>query len=111
MISLKGIRLGRKLQLAFLLMVGFTAVVGVKSAFDRSRMSAITDDLASRALGRVHTVASIGSEITESRAAALEVLTGLQLNHEDVAEAAKKRLAAIDVRLASHTREYLTLLS
>jgi len=43
-------------------------------------------------------VSAIGSGIAASRSAALEVLTGLQLHKADVAEQAKRTLAAAETR-------------
>jgi methyl-accepting chemotaxis protein len=104
--SFNELRFGSKLGLAFALILTFTAVVGISAVSKLSTMAAATDDIATRALGRVYRVSAIGASLSASRSAALEVLTGLQLHHADVAAEAKRTLAAIETVLKAHTDAY-----
>jgi methyl-accepting chemotaxis protein len=100
------LRFGSKLGLAFALIVASTAVVGISAVSRLSTMAAATDDIATHALGRVYRVSAIGASLSASRSAALEVLTGLQLHHADVAAEAQHTLAAIETQLKAHTDAY-----
>jgi methyl-accepting chemotaxis protein len=104
--SLNNLPFGRKLGLAFAVILTFTAVVGYSAVSRLSTMAAATDDIATRALGRVYHVSAIGAGISATRSAALEVLTGLQLHKDAVAVAAKTRLAAAETRLKTHIDAY-----
>ena len=105
------LRFGSKLGLAFAIILAFTAVVGISAVSKLSKMAAATDDIATHALGRVYQVSAIGTSLGANRSAALEVLTGLQLHHADVAADAKLTLAAVETRLKAHTDAYEAMIS
>jgi methyl-accepting chemotaxis protein len=105
------LRFGSKLALAFAVILTFTAVVGVSAVSKLSTMAAATDDIATRALGRVYRVSAIDASFSASRSAALEVLTGLQLHHDDVAAEAKRTLASAETRLKAHIDAYQPMIT
>jgi methyl-accepting chemotaxis protein len=107
----QNLRLGGKLQLTFLITVAMTAVVGVIAVLELTRMADITHDVAHKSLGRLHHIANIRAAIAQSRGAALEVLTGFQLMHDDVAQAAKQTLVTMDRRLETESAAYLPVVS
>jgi methyl-accepting chemotaxis protein len=109
--ALNDFRFGPKLGAAFAVILTFTAIVGFSAVANLTRMAATTDDIATRALGRVYRVSAIGSGIAASRSAALEVLTGLQLHKADVAEQAKRTLAAAETRLKAHIDAYQPMIA
>ncbi len=109
--ALNNFRFGPKLGAAFAVILTFTAVVGYSAVSHLSSMAATTDDIATRALGRVYRVSSIGAAISASRSAALEVLTGLQLHKADVAEGAKRTQAQAEARLKAHIDAYLPMIA
>jgi methyl-accepting chemotaxis protein len=104
-------RFGTKLGLAFAVLLAFTAVVGFSAVAHLSAMARMNDEIATRALGRVYRVSAIGATISADRSAALEVLTGLHLNKPEVAEGARKTLAAAEVRLKAHFDAYQPMIA
>ncbi len=105
------LRFGSKLGLAFAMILTFTAVVGISAVSKLSTMAASTDEIATRALGRVYRASAIGAGLSASRSAALEVLTGMQLHHDDVAAEAKRTLARAASRLKVHTDAYQSMIA
>ena len=105
------LRFGSKLGLAFAILLTLTAVVGLSAVSKLSTMAAATDDIATRALGRVYRVSAIGAGLAASRSATLEVLTGLQLHHDDVAADAKRSLARVETTLKAHVDAYQPMIA
>ena len=107
--SVNDIRIGSKLSLAFLSMLIFAGVIGGGGVIQLSRVARDADLIATEALASVYRVSSIGTNAAQSRAAALEVLTQLQLNYTGGADGAlrtrcgrdgnarqRRRVSAID---------------
>ena len=109
--SFNDLRFGPRLGLAFAVLLTFTAVVGFTAVSKLSTMAAATDDIATRALGRIYRVSSIGASLSTSRSAALEVLTGLQLHRAEAAEEAKRTLAGAETRLKAHADAYQPMIA
>jgi methyl-accepting chemotaxis protein len=94
--SLNNIRIGPKLFVALLTMLGFAGVIGFVAVTQLSRIAGDTDIIATESMASVHRVAEIRFDAAESRAAALEILTQLQLNYTSGADASAHALTDVE---------------
>ena len=97
--AINDLRLGIKLQVAFLCVLAFAGVIGLTAVAQLSKVAATTDKLATDSLGSVYRASQIGSEVAESRAVVLEILTRLQLNNTEGAKESSQALAGITARM------------
>ncbi len=102
------LRLGPKLQVAFLGVLAFAGIIGFTAVAQLSKVAATADKLATDSLGSVYLVSQIGSEVAESRAVVLEILTRLQLNN--TATDSTQALAAVAARMKVDSAAYEKLL-
>ncbi len=100
------LRLGPKLQISFLAVITFAGVIGLTAVAQLSKVATTTDRLATDTLGSVYRVSQIGSEVAESRATVLEILTRLQLNNTAGASESSQALAAVTARMKADTAAY-----
>ena len=73
-------RIGPKLLGSFLVMLAFAGVIGIVAVVQLSTVARNADFIATESMDSVYRVAGIRFNSALSRAAALEVLTQLQLN-------------------------------
>jgi methyl-accepting chemotaxis protein len=108
--SINDLRLGPKLQVAFLVVLAFAGVIGFTAVAQLAKVAATTDKLATESLGSVYRVSQVGSEVAESRGAVLEILTRLQLNNAEGAKESTQALAGITARMKADMGAYEQLL-
>jgi methyl-accepting chemotaxis protein len=106
--AINDLRLGPKLQVAFLGVLAFAGVIGFTAVAQLSKVAATADKLATESLGSVYLVSQIGSEVAESRGVVLEILTRLQLNN--AASDSSQALAAVAARMKADMAAYEKLL-
>jgi len=108
--SINDLRIGPKLLLAFLLMLLFAAGIGGEAIVQLARVARDADLIATEALASVYRVSSIGTNAAQSRAAALEILTQLQLNYSNGATSSSQVLAAIESEMHNNVTAYEKLI-
>jgi methyl-accepting chemotaxis protein len=94
--SLNNIRTGPKLFLAFLVMLAFAGAIGFVAVTQLSRVAHDTDMIATESIDGVRRIAEIRFDAAVSRAAALEILTQLQLNYTSGADASSHALTDLE---------------
>jgi len=109
--SINNVRIGPKLLLAFALMLVFAGVIGFVAVSQMSKVAAEMDRIASNVLGSVYGVATIGTNAAQSRSAALEVLTELQLHYDGGSKESARGLAAIETQMRANVAAYEKLIS
>jgi len=108
--SLNDTRIGPKLLLAFLLMLGFAGVIGFAAVSELAKMAREADRIATEALASVYRVSAIGTNAAQSRSAALEILTQLQLNYSNGAQESTRALADVETQMQANSAAYEKLL-
>jgi methyl-accepting chemotaxis protein len=108
--SFKNLQIAAKLQLAFILVLAFAAIIGFTSDTKLSELAKQTDMIASQALAGVYRVSAIDTNVAQSRSAALEILTRLQLNNAAGAEESTRALAAIEARMQGNVEVFEPLI-
>ncbi len=78
---IKNLQIGVKLLFAFVLVLAFAAIIGITSDAKLGELAHQTDLIATQALASVYRISAIDTNAAQSRSAALEVLTRLQLNN------------------------------
>ncbi|MBS0395546.1 MAG: MCP four helix bundle domain-containing protein [Proteobacteria bacterium] len=106
MSAINNLRLGTKLQIAFLAMLAFAGIIGFAAVAQLSRVAATADELATDTLGRVYGVSQIGGEVAECRSVVLEILTRLQLGNAEGAAESTQALAAVRTRMQADLQAY-----
>jgi len=104
---MNGLKFGPKLMLAFGLMLAFMAAVGFTAVGQLSKVARQADMIANESLGSVRRVAAVGTSAAQSRSAALELLTRLNLNYAAGAEESAKAVKAADALMKSNATAYL----
>ena len=104
--AINDLRLGPRLQLAFLVVLAFAGVIGFTAVAQLSKVAATADRLATESVGNVYLVSQIGGEVAESRSLVLEILTRLQLNNAAGASESSQALAAVATRMKADTAAY-----
>ena len=104
--AINDLRLGPKLQLSFPLVLAFAGVIGLTAVAQLSKVAATADLLATDSLAGVYSVSQIKGESDESRAAALEILTELQLNNSAGAAESTTLLATVASHAKSSMADY-----
>src|SRR5271165_2262044 len=107
---IKNMQFGVKLLLAFLLLLTFAAVISFSSDSRLGELAHEIDMIASEALASVYRISAIDTNAAQSRSAALEVLTRLQLNNAAGAEESSKTLADVETRMGANVEAYLPLM-
>jgi methyl-accepting chemotaxis protein len=102
--AINDLRLGPKLQVAFFAVLAFAGIIGFTAVAQLSKVAATADKLATESLESVYRVSQIGSEVAESRAVVLEILTRLQLNN--AATDSSQALAAVATRMKADMASY-----
>ncbi len=110
MMSINDVRIGPKLLGAFLVMLVFAAVIGGVAVVQLARVARDADLIATEALASVYRVSSIGTNAAQSRAAALEILTQLQLNYAGGAKASLRVLASVESEMHKNVSAYEPLI-
>jgi methyl-accepting chemotaxis protein len=105
------LRLGTKLQVAFLGVLAFAGIIGLTAVAQLSKVAATADLLATDSLGSVYRASQIGSEVAESRSVVLEILTRLQLNNTEGAKESSLALAAVAARMKTDMAAYEPLVA
>ncbi|MGH8138998.1 MAG: methyl-accepting chemotaxis protein [Steroidobacteraceae bacterium] len=108
--SVNDVRIGPRLLLAFLVILLFAGVIGAAAVVQLSRVARDADLIATEALGSVYRVASIGTNAAQSRSAALEILTQLQLNFAGGAQEPGRALAAVETQMQANVAAYQLLI-
>jgi methyl-accepting chemotaxis protein len=108
---LNNTRIGPKLLLAFALMLGFAGVIGFVAVSQLSKVASEADRIATESLGSVSRVAAIGGNAAQSRSAALEILTQLQLHYDSGAEQSTRALSEIETQLHANIAACQKLIS
>src|SRR5271166_2903461 len=107
---IKNLQIGIKLLLAFLLVLAFAAVIAITSDSKLGELAHQTDVIANEALASVYRISAIDTNAAQSRSAALEVLTRLQLNNAAGAEESSKTLADVETHMRANVEAYLPLM-
>ncbi|HEY3787036.1 MAG TPA: methyl-accepting chemotaxis protein [Steroidobacteraceae bacterium] len=108
--SVNDVRIGPRLLLSFLVVLGCTGVIGAVAVVQLERVAQDADVIATEALASVYRVSSIGANAAQSRSAALEILTQLQLNFAGGAEGARRALAAVEAEMQANVAAYEKLI-
>jgi len=108
--SVNDVRIGPRLLLSFLVVLGCTGVIGAVAVVQLSRVARDADVIATEALGSVYRVSAIGANAAQSRSAALEILTQLQLNFAGGAEDSRQALAAVETEMQANVAAYEKLI-
>jgi methyl-accepting chemotaxis protein len=108
---LNNIRIGPKLLLAFALMLGFAGVIGFVAVSQLSKVATQTDRIASESLGSVYRVSAIGGNAAQSRSAALEILTQLQLHFDSGSGQSTRSLSEVQKQMQANIAAYQKLIS
>ena len=104
--AINDLRLGPKLQVAFLIVLAFAGVIGFTAVAQLSKVAATADKLATDSLGSVYRASQIGSDVAESRGVVLEILTRLQLSNADGAKESSQALATVAARMKADMAAY-----
>ncbi len=104
--SINNLRLGPKLQVAFLVVLAFAGVIGLTAVAQLSKVAATTDRLATDSLGSVYWASQIANDAIESRSVVLEILTRLQLNNAEGAKESSQALAVVAARMKADVAAY-----
>jgi methyl-accepting chemotaxis protein len=97
-------------MLAFLAILLLAGMIGFISVVKLSNLAQKADSIATVALAGVYRVASIDADIAESRSAALEILTRLQLNNASGAEESVRTLASVETEMLQNEKAYAQLI-
>jgi len=108
--SLKNVRIGPKLLLAFMLMLAFAGVIGFVSIVQLSKVAREAEIIQTDALGSVSQLSVIRFNFASSRSAALELLTQLQLNYASGADASLASLAAVEDQILAGVAAFQPLI-
>jgi methyl-accepting chemotaxis protein len=109
--SLNDIRIGPKLLLAFALILGFAGVIGFVAVSQLSKVANGADRIASEALGSVYRVSAIAGNAAQSRSAALEVLTQLQLHFDSGSDQSTRELSEVETQMQANIAAYRELIN
>ncbi len=101
------LRFGPKLLLAFGVLLAFMAAVGLSAVGQLSKVARQADAIATDSLGSVRRVAEIGTSAAQSRSAALELLTRLNLNYAAGADESARAVKVADAQMQAHVAAYL----
>src|SRR5581483_2418988 len=104
--SVNDVRIGPRLLFSFLIVLGCAGVIAAVAIVQLARVAQDADVIATQALGSVYRVSSIGANAAQSRAAALEILTQLQLNFTGGADASRRALADVDTQMQANVAAY-----
>ena len=107
--SVNNLRIGPKLLLAFLLMLGFVGAVGFTALAQLAKVARQADLIATESLSSVQRVAEISTNAAQSRSAALELLTRLHLNYATEAEESNRALADAAAQMKANVAAYQPL--
>ncbi len=107
---IKNLQFGVKLLLAFLLVLTCAGVIGLTSDARLGELAHQTDLIANEALANVYRISAIDTNAAQSRSAALEILTRLQLNNAAGAGESSQSLADVEARMKSNIEAYLPLI-
>ena len=107
---IKNLQFGVKLLLAFLLVLTCAGVIGLTSDARLGDLAHQTDLIANEALANVYRISAIDTNAAQSRSAALEILTRLQLNNAAGAGESSQTLADVEARMKSNIEAYLPLI-
>ncbi|HZO21172.1 MAG TPA: MCP four helix bundle domain-containing protein, partial [Steroidobacteraceae bacterium] len=104
--SVNDVRIGPRLLFSFLIVLGCAGVIAAVAIVQLARVAQDADVIATQALGSVYRVSSIGANAAQSRAAALEILTQLQLNFTGGADGARRALVDVDRQMQVNVAAY-----
>jgi methyl-accepting chemotaxis protein len=107
---IKNLRIGVKLLSSFLLVLALAAIIGITSDRKLSELAHETDLIATEALPSVYRISAIDTNAAQSRSAALEVLTRLQLNNATGAQESRQTLADVEARMKANIQAYQPLI-
>jgi methyl-accepting chemotaxis protein len=108
--TLTNLRFGPKLLLSFLVMLAFAGVIGFAAVSQLTRVARETDRIATESLGSVYRVSALGANATQSRAAALEVLTQLHLNLTGGAQESSRTLTEVEAQRQANAAAFEKLI-
>ena len=107
---IKNLQIGVKLLFAFVLVLAFAAIIGITSDAKLGELAHQTDLIATQALASVYRISAIDTNAAQSRSAALEILTRLQLNNAAGAGESSKTLADVEAHMKTNVEAYLPLI-
>lgn len=87
-------------------MLALAGVIGVAAVSQISKVAAEADWIAADALGSVYRVSALSGNAAQSRSAALEVLTQLQLHFDDGSAESSRALSAVDKQMQANFAAY-----